>query len=126
VGRSVYRPGQIVWAKVPDRNGIIKPVPRPILVVMIHPTVRTAPVIGLAISTRPDIHPENDPIVEMPWDAQTGSCTGLFEWCAAVLLWPVRVEQNQIESVTGAISPELLALVGEKLKEARFWASQRR
>jgi hypothetical protein len=126
VAKPRYKPGQIVWAKVPDRSGIIKATARPVLIVMVHPTVRTAPLRGLAISTRRDIDPDNDPIVEMPWDAKTGSTTGLYEWCAAVLLWPVDVEQSAVEKVSGAISDELLAEVGRKLEEARFWRSQKR
>jgi hypothetical protein len=125
VAKPKYRPGQIIWASVPDRHGVIKPNPRPILLTLVHPTVRSAPVMGLAISTRGDIDPQNDPVVEMPWDAKTGASTGLFEWCAVVLLWPVSVEQRDIVKVSGSVPSDFLEKVSDRLKQARFWQAQR-
>lgn len=115
----------MVWAKVADRNGIVKDTPRPVLVLMVHPTVRNADLIGLAVSTRADIHPEDDPVVEMPWDAQTGSCTGLYQWCA-VLLWRVIVRQGDIQRTSGAVSSEFMSSLAQTLKEAEFWHSRKR
>jgi hypothetical protein len=126
VAKHKYKPGQVVWAKVADRNGVVKDAPRPVLVLMVHPTVRSADLVGLAVSTRADIHPEDDPVIEMPWDAQTGSCTGLFEWCAAVLLWRVIVPQSDIERMSGTVPPEFMSSLEERLKEAEFWHAQKR
>ena len=126
VAKRKYKPGQVVWAKVADRNGIVKDIPRPILVLMVHPNVRDADLIGLAVSTRADIHPEDDPVVEMPWDAQTGSCTGLYQWCAVVLLWRVMVRQSDIQRTSGAVPSEFMTSLEATLKDAEFWHSQKR
>jgi hypothetical protein len=125
VSRRRYTPGQIVWAHVPDRNGVAKPDPRPILVTITHPTDRKAPLMGHAISTDPKNDPE-DPAIEMPWDAQTGSTTGLYKWCRVVLLWPVLVEQKAIAQTTGSVSPQFLEMTLAKIQEARLWQLQRR
>lgn len=119
-----YKPGQVIWARVPDRNGVVKDKARPILVILVHPKIRDAPLFGLAISTRADNYPQDDPVIEMPWDASTGSTTGLYEWCAVVLLWRVAVEQVDIERTSGAVSDEFMETLSEKMKEVEFWISQ--
>ena len=125
MAKRKYKPGQVIWAKVADRNGVIKPEPRPIVVVLTHPTNRKADLLGLAVSTRAEID-ENDPVVEMPWDAETGSSTGLFQWCAVVLLWRVTVPQSDVERISGSVSDEFMKALSEKVKEAEFWRLQRR
>ena len=119
-----YKPGQIVWARVADRNGIVKDQSRPVLITQVHPTVREAPLWGLAISTRRETDPE-DPIVELPWDADTGSTTGLFKWCAVVLRWLVSVEQDAIDDVSGYISPELFSEIEQAVARARLSKGRR-
>lgn len=95
----------IIWARVPDRNGVVKPDPRPLVIVDVHPTVKTAPVVAHCISTRPP--QENDPIFPLPWNADDGSCTGLYQWCAVVLKWWVQVDQKQIVKTSGSIPPDM-------------------
>ena len=109
----------VVWAAgVPDRNGIIKPVERPLLITSVHPTDKKAPLVAHCISTRRD-NPASDPVAEMPWDANTGSTTGLFEWCAVVLRWFVILEQDQVTKITGHVSDEFLDDVLQKIADAR-------
>ncbi len=115
---------------MPDRNGIVKDNPLPILVTLTHPTNRKAPLFGHGISTDPKNDPD-DPAIEMPWDAKTGSTTGLYKWCRVVLLWQVEVPQEIIVDVTGDtkrgyVEPEFLKVVEEKVQEARLWQLQRR
>lgn len=93
--------------------------------VLTHPTDKRAPLWGLAISTRKDLD-ASDPIVEMPWDATTGSTTGLYEWCEAVLLWPVNVPQDQINNASGHVSGEFLERVEKALEAARLEDMARR
>jgi hypothetical protein len=124
LARSKYKPGQIVWARVPDRNEIIKGEPRPILVLLTHPSDKRAPLWGIAISTRKDIDPK-DPTIEMPWNAETGDTTGLFEWCAAVLLWFVQVPQETIERISGCVNEEFFAMVQQRVAEARSEQAKR-
>jgi hypothetical protein len=123
VAKPRYKQKQVVWAKVPDRNGVVKDQPRPVLIVLTHPTDKRAPLYGLGISTREDLDP-SDPTIEMPWDAQTGSTTGLYKRCAVVLLWAVHVPQEAIAEVSGSVSDEFFEMVSRKMEEARFWKMQ--
>lgn len=110
----------VVWAKVPDRNGIVKPQPRPLLVTSVHPTNKKAPFVAHCISTRRE-NPPSEPIFEMPWDAKTGDRTGLYRWCAVVLRWSVIVEQDQVEDISGDISDEMLAEIRRRIADAAIW-----
>jgi hypothetical protein len=116
VAKPKYKAGDVIWARVADRSGVVKPEPRPILVVF-PPKAPAEDLLGLAISTREELDPE-DPRVEMPWDAATGSTTGLYRWCAVVLLWAVRVPFKDIVERSGSA---FFQQVSEKAKEARFW-----
>ena len=86
----------VVWARVPDRNGVVKDDPRPLLVIQPLPIAPQGSLCCLAISTDPKDDPA-DPAIEMPWDAETGSTTGLYEWCRVVLLWRVYVDQTAVD-----------------------------
>ena len=106
----------IVWAKVPDRNGIIKPNPRPLLILSVHPKLKDAPFLAYAISTRQD-DPAAEPHVEMPWDPNTGHCTGFYQWCAVVLRWPVFLRQDQVEEIGGSIPASMLAAIKQAIDD---------
>jgi hypothetical protein len=109
----------VIWAAgVPDRNGIVKPVERPLLITSVHPTDKKASFVAHVISTRKD-NADSDPVVEMPWNADTGDTTGLYEWCAVVLRWFVVLEQDQVTKVSGQVSDAFLDDVLQKIADAR-------
>jgi hypothetical protein len=112
----------IVWARVPDRNGIIKDNPRPVLITAVHPSVKKAPFVAYGISTRPE-KDTDEPIFPLPWDAQAGSTTGFYQWCALVLRWQVIVEQDQVdESIPfGEIPADLFDEILGAIEDARTW-----
>ena len=108
--------GMVVWAKVPDRNGVAKPDPRPLLTTSVHPTDKRAPFVAHCISTRPQ-NPPDDPVIEMPWDATTGGGLGLYRWCALVVKWSVIVEQADVVDVTGRVDPSFLQTVLDTIRD---------
>ena len=112
----------VVWARVPDRNGIIKPNPRPLVITSIHPTDKQAPFVAYCVSTRP-AEETDEPIFELPWDAQTGSCTGFYKRCALVLRWQVIVEQDQVDQTIpfGQIPEEMFHAIVRAIDDAKTW-----
>src|SRR5688500_9736875 len=109
----------VVWPEgVPDRNGVVKPWARPLLITSVHPTDKKGPLVAHCISTRKD-NPDCDPVVEMPWNASTGDSTGLYQWCAVVLRWFIILEQDQIQRVSGEVSGAFLADVIRRIDDAR-------
>ena len=123
MAKSKYKPDDIVWAIVEDRNGVKKPVPRPLLVVHPHPINTDQQLVCICISTDPKNDPQ-DPSFELPWNAETGSTTGLFRWSAAVLLWRVLLDQNAVMDRTGRV-PEatLTALIEARERALHFKSS---
>lgn len=103
--RKGHRSGDVVWANVPDRNGVMKF--RPLLVIKPDPADATSNLCCLAISTDPKNDP-NDPGIEMPWDAQTGDITGLHQWCRVVLKWHVLVSPADVVRHTGFVTSGFL------------------
>jgi hypothetical protein len=108
----------VVWARVPDKNGIIKPTPRPLLITSINPSNKNLPLVAHCISTRNVSDPKN-PVIVMPWDDITGGGVGLFKWCAVVLKWSVILDPKDIEEITGAVSEKFLAQVMEGIARSR-------
>ena len=72
------------------------------------PINRQCPLCCLCISTDPKDDPE-DPAMEMPWDAGSGSTTGLFEWCRVVLLRHVIIDQDKVAKKSGSVNSAFLA-----------------
>jgi hypothetical protein len=107
--RKRHKAGQVIWARVADRNGVVKENPRPLLVIKPDP-IGQSHLCCLAISTRPGDDPD-DPAIEMPWDAATGETTGLYAWCRVVLLWFVPVAQGEVVEISGAVTPSFLERV---------------
>lgn len=105
----------IVWARVPDRNGVVKDQPRPLVIINVHPTDKKAPFVACCISTRPQKETD-EPIIELPWDEKTGGVTGFYRWCALVLRWRVIVEQSAVDA--NIPSRELPAELFERIKKA--------
>jgi hypothetical protein len=115
--RSKFRSGQVIWvANVPDRNGVVKNVPRPLLVVKPDPIDWSSTLCCLCISTDPKNDP-SDPAIEMPWDSENGSTTGLYKWCRVVLLWHVLVDQADA-TVSGVVTDSFLNEVVTKREYA--------
>ena len=108
----------VVWAKVPDRNGVVKSNPRPLLITSVHPTNKKAPVVANCISTRLE-NRECDPTIEMPSDPKTGNGLGLYTRCVVVLRWVVLVEPDRIVDVTGKVEPEFLNFVLSRIELLR-------
>jgi len=124
VAKPKFHPGDVVWALVPDRNGIIKPDPRPLLVIHPGPETEEQRLVCLCVSTRSWDDP-NDPAIEMPWDAKTGSTSGLFEWCRVVLLWRVLVGQPSVIRKSGRVTDAFLARIIEERDRAGAMIRQR-
>jgi hypothetical protein len=120
-----FRPGQVIWAKVADRNGIVKDQPRPLLVIHPGPDNTQSPLCCLCMSTDPKTDPQ-DPAIEMPWDAKTGDTTGLYTWCRVVLLWQVLLDQKDVEEVSGVVAPSLLARIMSERESALLWKMARK
>jgi len=116
VARRKISNGMVVWARVPDRHGIVKDAARPLLVTSVHPVDKKGPFVAHCISTRAEVDPQ-DPYIEMPWDAQTGAGTGLYKWCAVVLKWSVIVEPIDVEEISGKVSPAFLAKVKQTIAD---------
>ena len=117
VAKSKFCPGDVVWGLVPDRNGVSKPNPRPLLVIDPGPETKEQDLVCLAVSTRKG-DDEKDPAVEMAWDAEAGSTTGLFEWCRVVLLRCVLVDQQSVRK-SGRVTDAFLARITEERNRAR-------
>jgi hypothetical protein len=88
-----------------------------------RPINRDAILCCIAISTVPGDDP-NDPAVEMPWDAKTGSTTGLYRWCRAVLLWHVSLEQSKVTDHTGRITKTQLDEIIAQRENAMAYRSK--
>lgn len=106
----------VVWAKIPDRNGYIKPNPRPLLITSVHPTDKKAAFVANCISTRLD-NRASDPTIEMPSDSKTGAGLGLFCRCVVVLRWIVQVDQSRVVDVTGRVDSEFLNFVIARIRQ---------
>jgi hypothetical protein len=61
------------------------------------------------------------PAIEMPWDARTGDTTGLYKWCRVVVLWHVLVDQQNVEEVSGLVTPSFLERVMSEREAALLW-----
>jgi hypothetical protein len=122
MARRKFKEGMIVWARVPDRSGILKTNPRPLVILSLHPTDKTAPFLAGCVSTRP-AKETDEPIFELPWDAQTGSCTGFYERCALVLRWQVIVDEDQVDPTIrfGQLPKEMFAEILRAIEDARTW-----
>jgi hypothetical protein len=114
VAQRRFKNGMVVWALVPDRNGITKPDPRPLLIISVHPKLKRGPFVAVAISTRADISP-SDPVIEMPWDSATGGGIGLRKYCCAVLGWKPIVDPGDVLECTGEVQPDFLDRVLDAL-----------
>jgi len=118
VSKRRFENGMVVWAKVPDRNGVIKWNPRPLLITSVHPTNKKAPFVANCISTCLD-NRDNDPTIEMPSHPKSGKGVGLYKRCVVVLRWVVVVEQSQVVDITGRVKPELLSYVLNRIEAIR-------
>ena len=110
----------VVWARVPDRSGIVKDNPRPLVIISVHPTLKKGPFVACCVSTRPK-EETDEPIFELPWDAETGSTTGFYQWCALVLRWQVIVEPDQVDENIpfGEIPKELFQEILRAIENAK-------
>jgi hypothetical protein len=111
------QPGDVVWAVTCDRNGQNSQ-ERPLLAIPPAPLNPLAIICALAISTDPKDDP-SDPAIELPWDANTGSTTGLYEFSRVVLLWPVPLEPVQVTQMTGRITAAELKHIVEQREIAK-------
>jgi hypothetical protein len=57
----------------------------------------------------------------LPWNAEDGDTTGLYQWCRVALLWFVQIDPSAVEEASGWITPAFLASVTQQRKEALFW-----
>jgi hypothetical protein len=124
--KTTFKPGQVIWApNVADRNGVRKPQARPLLVIQPAPSTRQDHLCCLCISTDPQDDPD-DPAILMPWSAEDGDTTGLYQWCRVVLLWFVQIDQSAVEEVSGFVTAAFLGNVIYQRNETLFWHQARR
>jgi hypothetical protein len=57
----------------------------------------------------------------MPWHPEHGDTTGLFEWCAVVLLWFVLVPQENVEEKSGQVTKAFLNQIIERREFAQIF-----
>jgi hypothetical protein len=122
VARRKFKAGMIVWARVPDRNGVVKPNPRPVVITSVHPSVKNAPFVAYAVSTRPE-KDTDEPIFPLPCDPQTGGTTGFYQWCALVLRWQLIVEPDQVDETIpfGHVPPDVFEAILRAIEDAKIW-----
>lgn len=124
--KTTFKPGQVIWVPtVPDRNGVPKPQARPLLVIEPAPLNGRDHLCCLCISTDPEDDPD-DPAILMPWSADDGDMTGLYQWCRVVLLWFVQIDQSAVEEVSGRVTAAFLAKTIHQRNETLFWRQARR
>ena len=87
-----------------------------------HPTDKKAPFLACCVSTRP-AKETDEPIFELPWDAQTGSCTGFHERSALVLRWQVIVDQDQVDPTIrfGQLPRGMFQEILRAIEDDRSW-----
>jgi len=124
--KTAFKPGQVIWVpNVPDRNGVCKPQPRPLLVIDPAPSSQQDHLCCLCVSTDPE-EDLDDPAMVMPWNAEDGDTTGLYQWCRVVLLWFVQIDQSAVEEVSGRVTPAFLGNIVHERKDALFWRQAKR
>jgi hypothetical protein len=108
--------GRIVWAQVPDPNGISKLRP----VVIVTPTTRlaaTEPFDVAAVSSRlPEPLPEDH--VLLPWHAQGHPRTGLNRRCAVICTWLAQITATEIQDVAGIVPTPIMNEILAKIRAA--------
>jgi mRNA-degrading endonuclease toxin of MazEF toxin-antitoxin module len=94
--------GQIVWADIPDDNGVVKA--RPAVVVTPNDVLAASDLLDVvAVTSRvPEPLPEDH--ILLPWHAQRHPRTGLNRKCTAVCSWVVQISVHDIQSVVGIVS----------------------
>jgi hypothetical protein len=104
--------GQIVWAEVPDANGVRKLRPA----VVLTPTDRitsSGPLEIVAVTSRLP-QPLPDDHVLLPWHARGHPRTGLNRKCAAVCTWRARIVAADIRTVAGIVPGPILLEILER------------
>ncbi|MGH8059887.1 MAG: type II toxin-antitoxin system PemK/MazF family toxin [Candidatus Entotheonellia bacterium] len=94
--------GRIVWAEIPDANGIRKLRPA----IIVTPTDRissAAPLDVVAVTSR-----LREPLpyehILRPWQARGHPRTGVNRRCAAPCTWVARIAHDDIRDVAGVVS----------------------
>jgi hypothetical protein len=98
--------GRIVWAEVPDSNGIRKL--RPGVIVTATDQIRSGGTIGLvAVTSRlPEALPDDH--VLLPWHPQGHARTHLNRKCAAVCSWLCTIGPQDIQDIAGVVPGQCL------------------
>ncbi len=108
--------GRIVWAEIPDPNGIRKLRPA----VIVTPTdalTPAGPFDVVAVTSRlPDSLPDDH--VLLPWHPSGHPRTGLNRRCAAVCTWLAQIVDSDIQDVAGLVPTPLMRTILEKVAAA--------
>ena len=115
--------GQIVWAKIKDRNGIEKT--HPVVIITDSSEIPTeSALVGVAVTAT-----FGDPLpkwaVEIPWSTAGESKTGLRRRSAAVCNWLVELDKQNVDRIIGFVPrshlQEIIALVMRLSEEGEPW-----
>jgi mRNA-degrading endonuclease toxin of MazEF toxin-antitoxin module len=109
--------GSVVWAELPDANGIVKV--RPAVVVSASADiVAGGPVRVAAITTRLPLPLPADHVL-LPWDRQGKARSGLRRKSAAVASWIAEVPLHEVRQVVGTLPPALVTELLTKVAAAK-------
>jgi mRNA-degrading endonuclease toxin of MazEF toxin-antitoxin module len=107
--------GRIVWAEVPDANGIRKL--RPAVIVTNSDRIATDRTLELVAITSRISEPLPDDHVLLPWHAQRHPRTGLNRKCAAVCSWLCTIAPADVKDTAGLVPGAVLLQIMAKIEE---------
>jgi len=93
--------GHIVWAQVPDSNGIVKQRPA-VFITATEQIASHQPLAFVAVTSRVR-EPLPDDHVVLPWHPQGHVRTGLNRRCAAVCSWVFQATIEDVSHVAGVV-----------------------
>ncbi len=107
--------GAVVWAVVPDRNGVMKR--RPLVIITdTNQIFMDEKIVGAAITTTyPEPPPETH--VALPWHPRGQAATGLRRRSAAVCNWLVRLQPSSVEEVMGFVPTRTLLTIVKRIAQ---------
>lgn len=113
---SLLRPGRIIWAEIPDRNGHKKE--RPAVIAEPVPADEDGEFAVFAITTKPQ-----DPAIpkEIPIRADPNGKFGtlLKKHCVVACWWPVVIKRSDIRDISGELSSDQIRIMTHFAKNLR-------
>ena len=110
-------PGRIVWATIPDPNGV-NPKRRAVVLLVGEKDLPTpsSPLLGVAV-TSTFKKPLAEDQVSLSWNPQKAG-TGLTKPCVAVCSWLVAIHRADIadNDISGVVPPRQMVEIQQKVK----------